>query len=372
MRTSVLFLSALLLHLILTEVPKACAQPGPDTSQWPDGAVGTDFNVTDAEGRKQGRWIRVYPDGQLYYSGSFKDDRPVGHFTFFRENGRVLSEVEHETGSDMAKAILYREDGTESHRGQYRTVLVDGAWTQHKAGAWEAFDAQGRTRLKEHYQADLLDGPSRAFHPNGNLLEEGQYLKGDKTGLWKTYNRAGELRSEELWREGERHGVSKVMQDNGQPLSLGEFERGIPVGEWQTFTPMGKVRSVITYEGGRVVKEIPQNGEFEAHYPSGRPEWVGRYAHGRFDGPYTAWHDSGEWVMVPADQGQQGQGMPPGMRGGVSVNETMRRELRNQPLKEMGEYTAGVKDGVWRYFDENGDRIRTETWNMGRLESTGE
>ena len=50
----------------------------------------------------------------------------------------------------------------------------------------------------------------------------------------------------------------------------------------------------------------------------------------------------------------------------------MRRELRNQPVKEMGEYTAGVKDGTWRYFDEAGDVIRTERWTLGRLQSTEE
>lgn len=48
----------------------------------------------------------------------------------------------------------------------------------------------------------------------------------------------------------------------------------------------------------------------------------------------------------------------------------MRRELRNQPMKEVGEYTAGVKDGTWRYFDEQGQPLRTERWNLGRLEST--
>jgi antitoxin component YwqK of YwqJK toxin-antitoxin module len=372
MRTPGFLPLALLLSVLLTELPQAFAQPGPDTSQWPSGNAGSDFNITDAEGRKQGRWIRVYPDGQLYYSGSFKDDRPVGHFTFFRQNGRVLSEVEHQQDSDIAKAILYREDGTESHIGQYRTVRENGEWTQIKTGAWDAYDAQGRIRVKEHYQEDRLDGPYLAYHPNGNVLEEGQYRKGGKSGLWKTYNREGSLRSEELWREGERHGASTVFQDDGQPLSKGDYALGLPVGAWTTYTPRGKVRSLITYEDGRAVSEVPQNGEFESHYPSGRPEWVGRYAHGRLDGPYTAWHDLGEWTMVPADQGQQGQGMPPGMGGGGNRNDPMRRELRNQPLREMGEYTAGVKDGVWRYFDEQGDRIRTETWNMGRLDSTEE
>jgi len=50
----------------------------------------------------------------------------------------------------------------------------------------------------------------------------------------------------------------------------------------------------------------------------------------------------------------------------------MRQELRNQPMKEMGEYTAGVKDGTWRYFDEQGDRIRTERWTLGKLTGTEE
>ena len=97
-----------LLSASLLFATEALAQPGPDTSQWPDGRPGADFNVTDANGLKQGRWIRVYPNGKLYYSGSFRDGRPVGHFTFFRETGKVLSEVQHEEGTDLAKAILYR------------------------------------------------------------------------------------------------------------------------------------------------------------------------------------------------------------------------------------------------------------------------
>ena len=85
--------------------------------------------------------------------------------------------------------------------------------------------------------------------------------------------------------------------------------------------------------------------------------------------------------MVPAETGN-GSGMPPGMAGPGrgrpgggrpgAADAPMRRELRNQPMKEVGEYTAGVKDGTWRYFDEQGQPIRTERWNLGRLESTEE
>ena len=359
-----------LLSASLLFATEALAQPGPDTSQWPDGRPGADFNVKDANGLKQGRWIRVYPNGKLYYSGSFRDGRPVGHFTFFRETGKVLSEVQHEEGTDLAKAILYREDGSESHKGSYQSVQVDGEWTQWKTGRWEAFDRKGRLRLQEHYQRDTLDGEQRTYHRTGQLLEEGAYAMGLKTGTWTAYDREGMPRSEEHWRQGERHGPSVVME-KGKPLSEGEYRDGLPVGTWTTYNPDGKVRSLVEYEGGRLVSEAPQNGEFSAEYPSGRPEWVGRYSHGRLDGPFTAWHDRGEWTMVPADQGAATPAGPP--RGGRGAGEDpLRRELRNQPMKEMGEYTAGVKDGTWRYFDEAGDVIRTERWTLGRLQSTEE
>ena len=335
--------------------------------------------MVDAQGLKQGRWIRVYPNGKLYYSGSFEDGRPVGHFTFFRETGKVLSEVQHEASTGLAKAILYREDGTESHRGQYTTVQVDGEWTQWKTGEWTAVDKQGRIRMVEHYTRDSLDGAFSALHRSGQLLEEGHYAMGAKQGTWKAYDREGRLRAEEVWRNGRRNGPSRVMQDGGALLSEGQYQEDLPVGEWtltQTESPF-----LVAHEGGKVVSETPAEWRVFRRLSQRPPHWVGRYAHGRLDGPYTAWHDAGEWTMVPAEAGNAG-GMPLGMAGPGrgrpgsgrpgAGDAPMRRELRNQPLKEVGEYTAGVKDGTWRYFDEKGQPLRTERWNLGRLESTEE
>jgi uncharacterized protein len=363
----------LLFSLGLLWASSALAQPGTNTEQWPDGSPGSDFNVTDADGLKQGRWIRVYPDGGLYYSGSFADGRPTGHFTFFRENGRVLSEVQHEVNTDFAKAILYRENGSISHKGSYLTVQLDGEWRQWKTGHWEALDAQGRIRVNEQYTRDTLDGAFLAYHPNGQVLESGLYAMGNKQGEWTAFDREGLARGSETWASGKKNGPAQVMQEGGKPLSSGLYEEGLPVGIWKTFNPNGRVRSLVTYEDGRVVSEAPQNGEFSSNYPSGRPEWVGRYAHGNLDGPFTAWYDAGEWTMVPAEEGGAKSG-PPGMSAGVrpGSNEPLRRELRNQPMKEMGEYTAGVKDGPWRHFDEEGEFLRKETWTLGRLQSSEE
>ena len=37
-------------------------------------------NLTDAAGKKQGQWVKNYPNGKIMYEGTFKDDKPVGLF----------------------------------------------------------------------------------------------------------------------------------------------------------------------------------------------------------------------------------------------------------------------------------------------------
>jgi len=42
-------------------------------------------NVTDAGGKKQGPWVKKYPNGNIMYQGTFRDDKPVGLFKRYTE-----------------------------------------------------------------------------------------------------------------------------------------------------------------------------------------------------------------------------------------------------------------------------------------------
>ena len=42
-----------------------------------------DVNKIDAKGKKQGVWKKYHPNGMLRYTGSFKDDKPVGVFKYY-------------------------------------------------------------------------------------------------------------------------------------------------------------------------------------------------------------------------------------------------------------------------------------------------
>ena len=42
-------------------------------------------NYTDDLGKKQGKWVKKYDGGKIRYTGTFRDDIPIGTFTYFFE-----------------------------------------------------------------------------------------------------------------------------------------------------------------------------------------------------------------------------------------------------------------------------------------------
>ncbi|MGJ8661293.1 MAG: hypothetical protein ACSHXL_04590, partial [Bacteroidota bacterium] len=52
--------------------------------------VFSQLNVTDKQGRKQGNWQKAYPKSSaLEYKGTFKDNKPVGVFTYYYPSNKV-------------------------------------------------------------------------------------------------------------------------------------------------------------------------------------------------------------------------------------------------------------------------------------------
>lgn len=53
--------------------------------------IPNNINQMDAKGEKQGYWIKKYPDGQILYEGSFRNNKPVGEFKRYYEDGSLKS-----------------------------------------------------------------------------------------------------------------------------------------------------------------------------------------------------------------------------------------------------------------------------------------
>ncbi len=69
-------------------------------------------NEVDDQGRKQGKWEKLYEGTRVYmYRGQFKDDIPVGKFVYFYRSQKVKAVINHnvvETGRSVA--FYYHEE----------------------------------------------------------------------------------------------------------------------------------------------------------------------------------------------------------------------------------------------------------------------
>src|SRR5512133_1290292 len=80
---------------------------------------GSKINLTDQQGRKQGHWIKYYPDSTVMYDGFFRDDHPVGEFRRFYNDKTLKSLLVYSIDGREAIAEIYHPNGFIESKGRY-------------------------------------------------------------------------------------------------------------------------------------------------------------------------------------------------------------------------------------------------------------
>lgn len=351
-------LSACLAALFVGETS---AQPGsPNGGHYPAGIAGVDFNTVNSRNKKDGTWIRVWPNGNLYYAGQFDDGAPTGGFLFFYEDGQVMSEVSHIENGRKSFTKTFRPDGSVQAEGMYMTsreLDANGEPVRVKQGEWKYFDSKGQLRLKEHYNADVLHGPTQTFASNGQSLEEGQYLQGERDGKWITRDELGTKLSEINYANGQFHGMCTVHYGNGRPQSVGLYQNGVETGYWKTFMEDGTLQTTRQFEQGTLIREIHENGPVLLTFSDGRPKEEFTVSKQLKTGAFREWHDVGEWVIIEELDPESG--------------ETIRkRTLAGDAIRREGEYVDGKLHGEVYHYNLSGRLHLIETYENGVLTST--
>ena len=330
------------------------SHPGP---LWPEGEAGIDYNVLDSNGKKQGNWIRVWPNGSVYYTGSFDADVPEGVFQHYYETGEPMSKIIHTEKGRKSIATHFRPDGSLQAEGLYLTtneLNVDREALRQKHGAWKYYDNTGQLRLVEGYELGILHGVTTTTASNGVVIESGNYANGNRDGVWKNFSEAGTLLSEIGYNKGLFEGICRVNYATGMPRSIGMYKDGVEHGYWKTFLEDGKVETTRQFEAGELIQEIPENGTVLRLFPDERPKEEFTVVDTKKEGPFKEWHDNGEWVLMEEIDEMSGETL-------------VRRVIQGQQIRKEGEYNDGVLDGDVFHFDKNGRIHKTERFEAGKL-----
>jgi len=204
----------------------------------------TSVNKTDKQGRKQGHWIKKYPNEVTMYDGFFKDDHPVGEFRRYFENQSLRSLLTYSDDGIKAIATMYHPSGYISSKGTYIN--------QMKEGKWQFFSefTNGYLISEENYSKNLRNGISLKFYPNSTIAEKLTYVNNIKQGEWTQYYPTGAVLLKSYYQGGQINGKFEVWFENGSIEYSGQYKNDSRDGLWVIYKNDGTIKYKLEYLAG--------------------------------------------------------------------------------------------------------------------------
>lgn len=233
MKSSKVVIRTVVILLTLLLLPVEIRSQSPDT-----------INITDVNGRKQGHWIRRYPDSTIMYDGFFKNDKPIGEFRRYTEDGKLKSLMIHKEGVDEVRVTFFHPNGFIAAEGVYIN--------QKKEGKWRLYSQRTDKYLicEEFYKNDLRNGLSTKFYKDGKTAETISYVDDVKQGEWLQYYVTGKLCIRGNYIDGKLHGTFDVLYANGLPEYKGQYTNDVRDGLWLVYNEDGSLEHEMVYKLG--------------------------------------------------------------------------------------------------------------------------
>lgn len=213
-----------------------------------------EYNKTDSQGRKQGEWRKVHEGKNVYeYKGQFKNDKPIGKFSYFYENGKVKAVVDHGDGSGRAEAYFYHPNGKLMTFGIYRNLKKDSVWV--------SFGPSGRLSNTTTYKKDSIDGLQTIYFVPEDPLDKTQlvsetfeWINGEREGDYKRYFKSGILMIKGQFENNKREGIWEEFHPNGKRFMLKRYKNGVQHGWWVIYDEnMERIKEVY-YCNGKILE----------------------------------------------------------------------------------------------------------------------
>lgn len=214
------------------------------------------LNKVDDQGLKTGAWQATYPNGNLRYTGQFKQGKPFDVFKYYFKTGELKS------------VLIYKEeDGNRAyveHFYQTGEKMAEGWYfKQEKDSLWRTFGANEVLLSEGKYYDGKKYGRWRTYYPNGRLAEEKFFDQDIEVGDLKVFFDNGKLRQTGFYKNGFLDGPTIFFSPEGDTLIKGYYYKGSRDKNW-TYFKNKKIDRVLQYDKGKLLNpealpSLPQN-----------------------------------------------------------------------------------------------------------------
>lgn len=155
------------------------------------------INKTDDNNRKQGHWIFTnktrnlpgYKANQKVEDGYYENNRKVGVWTFYFNNGKIKHKLTYLNNQPNGPAVFYYKNGNIREKGTWKNNRWIGAYTMYHP------DGNLKNEFRYNNQG-VKDGPQKYYHDNGKLMISGTWSNGEEGNDLHEYDKKGKPNTE--------------------------------------------------------------------------------------------------------------------------------------------------------------------------------
>ena len=292
-----------------------------------------------------------------------KDKKPYAKFQFsndilesavyFDKDGKQISSSERK--NSHLDLDIFLPDGTKrTHRPFNEKGQINGQETSYystsqvsetieylngeKNGVGTEYYLNGRKKTEQSIKNGNQDAKITSYYPNGKIESEGWTTGGKASGSWNYYDEMGNLTTSQYMEAGLLSGYKTEYYLNGRKSIEKKFYKGW-LEEMKQFDSTGKS---LVYDSFPLFA-----GKYLLLYPDGRKMQECNIVNGAFEGLFTQYYFDGSVEFMQY------------YKGGLLDSNYTAYDFHHAKVV-VGQYKAGKKTGLWKFYSEEGKLESTE------------
>jgi antitoxin component YwqK of YwqJK toxin-antitoxin module len=341
--------------------------------------------------------IFYYPNGAMSSEGHLVNGKPDGYWKSYNEKGTLISEGNRKNFLLDSVWVFYAPSGEKTMEISYSESKKHGYRKQF-------FEDE---KIVEEWKEDTLINAIQAFYLTGELKRYIPVENGKAHGLEKEFNKegliivvskyfAGILGKREFINRTDKFGLKqgswKYFWDNGNLKEEGSFLKDKKKGYFKYYDEDGNFKSVEKYDNDNLVVDAPETRQMDVrtvYHPNGKPAITATYYKGVPDGIRREFDEDGlvvkGYVFANGIVKYEGITDENGKRQGLWKEYYLTGELKsqghyinsnqdgawkfyfeNQKIEVEGVYKNGKKEGAWYWYYPKGALLQEENWSNGK------
>ncbi len=189
----------------------------------------------------------TYEEGKLSTRSFYTCGELEGVFEVYSPEGKLTSSMSYIRGILDGPATIRDDSGELLQKLEYKKGLLDGVVTVYdnglvqsrttyakdkKTGSFIMYGPQSKPQIESMYINGELEGMTKVFDEEGQLLMDVPYQKGKRSGVAVEYNTlSGGIRTKTAFKNDKKHGDFLEFHEDGSVRKKIVFEDGKPVGD---------------------------------------------------------------------------------------------------------------------------------------------